>query len=183
MCIAVEIRPLTTEELGIVEVQVNFDWAAHQKHRERLGRQDEGRAIYLVAWCGNIPVGHVLLEWSGTTDEPMRSQLAHCPNLEDLFVAPKYRSKGVGSRLLQEAEARAKKECYPHIGLGVAVDNTSARRLYQRQGYVDAGFGEYKTGGSYVDQEGMERTWEEICCYFVKQIRSNNTSLSPRRQR
>jgi len=175
----VEIRPLTAEELGTVEGQINFDWAAHQKHRERLGRQDEGEAIYLVAWCGNFPVGHLLLEWSGTTDGQMQSRLVHCPNLEDLFVAPRYRSKGVGSRLLQEAEARAQQEGYAHIGLGVAVDNTGARRLYQRQGYVDAGFGEYKTGGSYLDQEGKEQTWEEICCYFVKRIQSNESSLSP----
>ena len=172
MSIPVEIRPLTRGELGVIEGQINFDWAAHQRHRERLGRQDAGKAVYLVAWCGNIPVGHVLLEWSGTTDEPMRSQLLHSPNLEDLFVVPQHRSKGVGSQLLQEAEARVQREGYGRIGLGVAVDNTGARRLYQHVGYEDAGFGEYKSGGSYVDREGKAQTWEEICCYLVKPIRS-----------
>lgn len=102
----------------------------------------------------------------------MVSQLLHCPNLEDLFVVPQYRSKGVGSRLLQEAEARVQQEGYGRIGLGVAVDNTGARRLYQHQGYEDAGFAEYKNGGSYLDREGKERSWVEICCYLVKPIRS-----------
>lgn len=102
----------------------------------------------------------------------MRSQLLRCPNLEDLFVVPQYRSKGVGSRLLQEAEARAQQEGYSHIGLGVAFDNPGARRLYQHQGYDDAGFGEYKSGGSYIDQEGNEQTWEESCCYLLKPIGS-----------
>ena len=172
MSITVEIRPLTKEELEIVEGQINFDWAAHHKHRERLNRQYASKAVYLIAWCGNIPVGHVLLEWSGTSDEPMRSQLPHCPNLEDLFVVPQHRSRGVGSRLLHEAEARARQEGYSHIGLGVAVDNPSARRLYRHQGYDDAGFGEYKSGGTYINREGKEQTWEENCCYLLKPIRS-----------
>ena len=176
MSIAVEIKPLTEDELRLVEDQVNFDWAAHQKHRERLGRQNAGKALYLVAWYENIPIGHVLLEWSGTSDELMRTQLVHCPNLEDLFVAPQYRSQGVGSRLLQEAEAQAGQAGYPNIGLGVAVDNTGTQRLYRRHGYKDAGFGEYKTGGSYVDQAGREQTWEEICCYLVKPIRGSDSA-------
>ncbi len=175
MSLAVEIRPLTTKELGLVEGQVNFDWAAHEKHRERLGRQDKGKAVYLVAWRGNIPIGHILLEWSGTIDEPMRSQLVTCPNLEDLYVVPQHRSKGVGSLLLQEAEIRVQQKGYPHIGLGVGVDNTGARRLYQRHGYEDGGFGKYKSSGSYVDQGGKEQTWEEICFYLVKPIRSNGS--------
>lgn len=175
MSTAVEIRPLTEDELRLVEDQVDFDWAAHLKHRERLGRQNEGKAIYLVAWYENIPIGHVLLEWSGTNDEPMRSQLAHCPNLEDLFVVLQYRSRGVGSRLLQEAEAQAQQEGYLKIGLGVAVDNSGAQRLYRRQGYQDAGFSEYKSGGSYVDKGGQEQTWEETCCYLVKPIRGSDS--------
>ena len=178
MSMTVEIRPLTTGELEIVEGQINFDWAAHQKHRERLGRQYAGKAVYLIAWCGDIPVGHVLLEWSGTSDEPMRSQLLHCPNLEDLFVVPQHRSKGVGSRLLQEAEARVQQEDYSHIGLGVAVDNPGARRLYQHQGYDDAGFGEYTSGGSYINREGKEQTWEENCFYLLKPIRSIESAWS-----
>lgn len=183
MPLEVEIKPLTTADLESVEDHINFDWAAQHKHRERLGKQDKGKAIYLVAWHRNIPVGHVLLEWSGTADEPMCSQLVHCPNLEDLFVAPQYRAKGVGSRILQEAEALAQQKGYSQIGLGVASGDAGARRLYERLGYEDAGFGEYKTGGSYLDQEGQEQTWQETCCYFVKRIRSNQPSLSPRRQR
>lgn len=174
MFIIIEIKPLTAGELAVVESQINFDWAAHQKHHERLDQQDAGKAIYLLAWHEKIPVGHVLLEWSGTTDEPIRSQISGCPNLEDLFVVPQYRSKGVGSRLLQEAEVRVQQEGYNRIGLGVAVDNAGARRRYQQQGYEDAGFAHYKSGGHYLDLEGKEQTWEEICCYLVKPIPSTD---------
>ena len=72
---------------------------------------------------------------------------------------------------MQEAEARVRRQGYSRIGLGVAVDNAGARRLYQNHGYEDVGFGEFKSGGSYVDREGREQTWEETCCYLVKPIR------------
>ena len=90
-------------------------------------------------------------------------------------MVPQHRSKGVGSQLLQEAEARVRRAGYSRIGLGVAVDNIGARRLYQREGYEDAGFGEYNTGGCYVDRDGEAQTWEEICCYLVKLIQSNRS--------
>ena len=112
----IEIKPLTADELESVETHINFDWAAHQKHSDRLIKQEKGMAIYLVAWSYSIPVGHVLLEWSGTSDEPMRSQLPHCSNLEDLFVVAQHRSKGVGSGLLRDAEVRAHQKSYTALG-------------------------------------------------------------------
>ena len=100
-----QIRPLAPEELAVVERHIAFDWGAPGKHRERLARQGRGEAVYLIAWDGGTPVGHVLIVWGGTTDEPMRSRVADCADIQDLFVAPEYRLRGVGSRLLEEAEA------------------------------------------------------------------------------
>jgi len=168
--LAVEIKPVAEEELGLLERHIGFDWAAPGKHRERFARQQEGKVVYLLAWHGNLPVGHVLVQWQGTTDDPILSQLVDCPNLEDLFVAPDYRSRGVGSQLLEASEALAKRKWYSRIGLGVAIDNPRARSLYQRQGYNDAGFREYTTGGHYVDRDGQDKTWEEVCKYLIKQL-------------
>ena len=168
--LVVEIRPVAQDELGLLERQIGFDWAALGKHRERFARQQEGKVVYLVGWMGKLPVGHALVQWKGTTDDPMRSQLDHVPNLEDLFVAPAYRSRGVGSQLLDASEALTKRKGYSRIGLGVAVDNPRARSLYELQGYEDAGFGEYTTGGLYVDRDGQEKTWEEVCRYLIKQL-------------
>ena len=171
---AVEIRPLATKELGLVERHIDFDWGAPTKHRERLARQGEGKVVYLVAWYREAPVGHVLIEWGGATDEPMRSLLANCADLQDLFVAPAYRSRGVGSRLLDEAEALVMKKGYPRLGLGAAVDNPRARHLYQRKGYQDAGYGEYRSGGVYIDRAGQEQEWEEICIYLIKRLENQS---------
>ena len=129
--LVVDIRPVAQGELGLLERQIGFDWAALGKHRERFAGQQDGKVVYLVAWRGNLPVGYVLVQWEGTTDDPMQSQLVdHFPNLEDLFVAPDYRSRGVGTQLLEASEGLAKREGYSRIGLGVAVDNLRARSLY-----------------------------------------------------
>ncbi len=165
---ASEVRSLTKTELGLVEAHINLDWAAVGKHRARLDRQDRGEVLYFIAWRGATPSGHVLLEWGGTEDDPIHSQLADCPNLEDLFVMPELRSRGIGSMLLEAAITAVREAGYTQLGLGVAVDNPGAIRLYERKGFRDSAFGEYTSGGSYLDREGTVQTWQETCSYWVR---------------
>ena len=163
-----ETRPLNRPELDLVEVHINLDWAAAGKHRDRLDRQDRGGVLYFIAWRGSTPTGHLLLEWGGSGDLPHRSRLQDCPNLEDLFVMPEYRRMGVGSTLLDAAITAAGEAGYAQIGLGVAVDNPGATRLYEQIGFQDSGLGEYTSGGSYLDREGTVQTWRETCTYWIK---------------
>jgi len=160
-----EVRPLARPELGLVEAHINLDWAAAGKHR---ARQDRGEVLYFIAWRGATPSGHLLLEWGGTDDEPISSSLLDCPNLEDLFVMPEFRSRGIGSMLLDAAITAVREAGYTQLGLGVAVDNPGAIRLYERNGFQDSELGEYATGGSYLDREGTVQTWQEICTYRIR---------------
>ena len=149
---------------------LNFDWGQPNKHRERFIRQQKGEVTYLITWHGKLPVGHILVEWAGTADEPMASVLKDCPTLEDLWVLPDFRSKGIGPRLFEAAEDLAQQLAYTQTGLGVAIDNDRARLLYMRRGYKDAGFGQYVTGGHYVDRQGKQQPWSEICYYMIRPI-------------
>lgn len=167
---AVRIRPIAAEDVAILEERVAFDWGAPQKHSERFIRQENGEVVYLVAWKYESPVGHLLLKWRGTSDEPMASDIKDCPDLEDLFVIPDYRSRGIGTRLLECAEQAALEKGYGRIGLGVSVDNPRARSLYLRLGYRETGTGRYETGGIYVDRDGSEKSWKEVCVYLTKQL-------------
>ena len=171
--LTVEVKPLTEDGINRVEWHINFDWAALGKHRDRFHRQQEGEVVYLVAWYENLPVGHALLKWYGTTDDPRASKMDGCPDIEDLFVSPDYRSRGTGSCLLEQAESLVTQRGYCRIGLGVAIDNPRARSLYERSGYVDTGSGEYRTGGSYTDKDGQEKFWEEICRYLIKLLKNS----------
>ncbi len=70
--------------------------------------------------------------------------------------------------LLDAAITAAREAGYTQLGLGVAVDNPGAMRLYERKGFQDSGIGEYTTGGSYLDREGTVQTWQEICTYRIR---------------
>ena len=164
---ASEVRPLARLELDLVEAHINLDWAAAGKHRARLERQDRGEVLYLIAWRGATLSGHLLLEWGGTEDEPIRSKMPDCPNLEDLFVMPEFRSQGIGSMLLDAAITAVREAGYTQLGLGVAVDNPGAIRLYELKGFRDCGLGEYTSGGSYLDREGKVQTWLETLTYWT----------------
>lgn len=56
-----------------------------------------------------------------------------------LAAFPQYRNRGLGSRLLAEAERIARAERAPSLSLIVADANEGAMRLYLRSGYVEAG--------------------------------------------
>lgn len=59
------------------------------------------------------------------------------PEINDLYVTPAYRKKGIGGKLLSACEKYAKEHGYHKIGLGVGLyrDYGSAQRLYTRNGY------------------------------------------------
>lgn len=166
----VVVRPLARDELARVERHIDQDFGNRDKHRLRLALQEEGPAVYLVAWLSGLPVGHALVRWAGAGVEPMSSHLPDCPDLEDLFVVPGLRSAGVGSRLLEAAERLARDRGCRRIGMSVDVANVRARGLYERRGYEDAGLGTFVLRGSWVDRDGAAREWAETCTYLVRKL-------------
>lgn len=166
--VEVEIRPLAEKEIGLLEQQLAS--GPPEKHQERLLMQQQGEAVYLVAWLDRLPVGHVLLRWAGSPHGAVASRLLDCPDIEDLWVSPEYRSRGIGSRLMDAAEALVRQRGYARVGLGVAVDNVRARSLYQRRGYRESGLGEFEHGTLYVDEQGRRRAGREIDTYLIKDL-------------
>ena len=164
----IAIRPLTSDEVARLEAQ---PFQHSPKHRDRLARQQRGDVVYLVAWADDLPVGHVLLKWDGTTDPPMADVLDECPDIEDLFVLSDYRQQGIATQLMENAESLARDKGFGQVGLGAGAEvNDIARQMYERRGYVDAGFGEYVESGTAFDDAGREFRWEAACLYLVKTL-------------
>ena len=57
--------------------------------------------------------------------------------IDELFVTPPARSAGVGSALLQTAEAALKQRGCVRIQLQLSSDNAAARKFYRRHGYAE----------------------------------------------
>jgi GNAT superfamily N-acetyltransferase len=168
----ITIRPLREEEIDLLD-QMNEGWPYKRPlelHRERFAMQEAGEAVYLIAWHGRVAVGHVLLRWQSTLRYEGASELERCAHVSDLFVIPKYWSRGIGSRLMDTLETLAARQGYIQVGLSVAVDNARARSLYASRGYVDAGFAERTVRWTYIDRHGEEQLREEVLIYLLKQL-------------
>jgi|SRR5579871_5233707 len=169
--IPVVIRSLLEGEIDLVARCLPFDaMTPPGRHREYFQMQQRGEAVCLIAWLAGRPVGHALVRWAGTWTYPMASELKACPHLSALVVAPEYRSRGIGSQLMETAEEMALQRGYQQIGLSVGTDNDRAQALYVRRGYRDAGFDASRKRRRYLDEAGRERFFEEVSVYLIKPL-------------
>src|SRR5262245_25419054 len=139
------------------------------KHRERLDGQRRGDSVYLIAWDGNEPVGHLNLRMRGRK-LPDRARRMKAAQIEDLRVARKHRRRGVARELMRRAADEASAHGFTMVGLGVDIDNVGARRLYFAEGYEESGTGQFVVSYPYIDENGDERQAHETCTYLVKKL-------------
>jgi ribosomal protein S18 acetylase RimI-like enzyme len=87
-------------------------------------------AFALLAWQGELAVGAAVCVWGFST-------FTGCPslNVHDLAVQPGHRGRGVGRRLLEEIERRARARGSSKLTLEVHATNEGAMRLYRRFGF------------------------------------------------
>ncbi len=162
----VDIRPLAAAELEAVERAL----ARYPgKHRERLDGQRRGECVYLIAWDGDEPVGHLNLRVRGRK-LPDRARRLRAAQVEDLRVARVHRRRGVATELMQRAAAEAAAHGFRAVGLGVDIGNVPARRLYDQEGYEETGLGQFLVSYPYIDEDGVERQAHETCTYLVKRL-------------
>ena len=164
------IRVLAARELDAVERALPK--ANPADHAERLADQYAGQVLYLIAWLGARPVGHVLVRWRGSTNPALRPVIMRYgrhPYLEDLFVLAESRSRSFGSQLLATAEQQANLRGHDRIGLAVALENVRARALYERHGYRDAEIGQFRSRWTRIDDDGRLRSGVEQCVYLIKE--------------
>lgn len=102
---------------------------AHEFLRERLGREES--VVFLALDRG-------LERAAGFTQlYPLFSSVAARRKwlLNDLFVAPEARGRGVGRALLEAARGLAAETGARGLELATAPDNTAAQRLYESAGW------------------------------------------------
>lgn len=110
-------------------------------------RMLRGDALVLIARSGEKPIGLAVCFASYSTFRGMPVL-----NLHDLAVKPEERGKGVAKRLLDAVEDAAFARNCCKITLEVREDNAHARRIYERNGFVD-----YSPSGERVRTLFLER--------------------------
>jgi GNAT superfamily N-acetyltransferase len=93
-----------------------------------LHRLDQPEAEYLVAWEGDVPVGHACLD-----------SRTYPPQLQDVHVPEEHRRRGIATQLSLAAEELVRSRGHRRIALDVDEENASARALYEKLGYREAG--------------------------------------------
>ena len=161
-----EIRPGTAADLpALVAALGERHWFA-----DRLARQERGGGMVLVAWLEGRPVGEVFLECEPATEPEVRRHLPGVPRLDHLEVPGPLWGRGIGTALIRAAEDTARQLGYDQIALGVGLDNSRARRLYERLGYADWGHG--TVVGTWVEHpnDGPPMTLSEVFMMLVKSL-------------
>lgn len=163
------IRPCGEDEVDVLEAAIPSPGRSRYHHK-RYELQLAGLSTYLVAWDGAVPVGHLnLRRMSGAPG--VAARLGEVPEINALGVwPPERRNQGIGSALVLDAERRVRDAGGSRIGLGVAVENDAARRLYERLGYVDWGFGTVESSYPATTDDGRELVFTETLDYLVKDL-------------
>lgn len=116
------------------------DWPKRRETLERyLAEQDEGIRTILVAVEGAKIRGYGTVCWE--PDYPP-FVAAGIPEIQDLNVLPRFRRRGIATRLMDEAERRiGERGAVAGIGVGLYDDYGPAQRMYVLRGYVPDGRG------------------------------------------
>ena len=91
---------------------------------------ERGEAIFLLV--GDGPDGMAELRF-----RPSLMSGALDAYLEELYVAPARRGRGLGRALLEAAMEAARTQGATHMDLGTSEDDTAARALYESEGFTN----------------------------------------------
>lgn len=126
-------------------------------------------STYLTAWVDGVARGVAVLNWEGPVGSEAAQTFRGVPEITHMQVAAAARGQGVGTRLVETAEAMAKAAGLDRVAIGVSVDNVAARRLYERLGYAPTGIIEVSSY-VYVDAAGVRHPITETNTLLIKSL-------------
>ncbi len=98
----------------------------------RIDRRNAGRLFVAASPTGVIAFLACILESDILESNPLAVQIT------DLVVTARWRGKGAGTALIDEAEEFAREKHARSIGITTLAQNTKARRAYRALGFVES---------------------------------------------
>jgi len=109
------------------------------KYLTRLEHRAQGRCIALTAEYDGQPAGYIHV-YPDSANGPWGRQ--GLPEIVDFGVLEKYRRRGIGSALMDQAERIAAEYAdRVYLGVGLHAGYGAAQRMYVKRGYLPDGSG------------------------------------------
>jgi GNAT superfamily N-acetyltransferase len=164
-----EITPLLPDDPPVFQAAfdaIGWNKPAAQYEAYLLDQAADNRPVLVARMKGEF-AGYVTVVWQ-TGYAPFRE--ARIPEIQDFNVLPKFRRRGIGSALMDAAEALiATRSKIVGIGVGLYPDYGPAQRLYVLRGYVPDGRG-IAAEQVQVQPGQLVRVDDELALYFTRQI-------------
>jgi GNAT superfamily N-acetyltransferase len=142
-----------------------------RQYEKYLADQRAGMRNVLVATVDDEYAGYVTVRWESPY-EPFNG----IPEIQDFNVLPKFRRRGIGSGLMDAAEALvASRSAVVGIGVGLYADYGTAQRMYVRRGYLPDGRG-LVYDGKQVPPGELVRNDDSANLMFTKSLRNARTA-------
>lgn len=135
------IRPMVPDDAErISDAECAQGWrATPEKYRTRMRDRDAGKCIALVAELDGEPVGYINVYWSAEAGAFAGQNI---PEIVDFGVLERCQRRGIGSALMDAAEALAATRCNRVcLGVGLHAGYGAAQRMYALRGYIPDGSG------------------------------------------
>jgi GNAT superfamily N-acetyltransferase len=161
-----EIRALRDDDPVVIAAAFEeLGWPKPEsQYRRYLAEQADGTRDVLVATVDGEFAGYVTVRWESP-------YFGNIPEIQDFNVLPKLRRRGIGTALMDAAEATvAQRFAVVGIGVGLYPDYGQAQRMYVRRGYLPDGRGLIYDGRQVAPME-MIRNDDSATLMFTKHLR------------
>lgn len=165
------IRDLTPADIPqIVQGEIEQGWenASAEKYEMRLCHRTELGAVVLAAEYDGCAVGYINVypdsPWGAFGGQGL-------PEIVDFGVLEKYRGRGIGSALMDTAEAIAGQYADTvYLGVGLHSGYGSSQRMYVKRGYIPDGSGVWY-GEAVCEPYSTCVNGDELALYMSKKLR------------
>lgn len=164
-----EITSLLPEDPPLIaQAFTDIGWDKPEAQYVRyLDEQTADDRPVLVARVDGAFAGYLTVVWVPPY-EPFRE--AGIPEIQDFNVLPKYRRRGIGTALMDAAEALiATRSRTAGIGVGLYPDYGPAQRLYVLRGYLPDGRG-IAWHGMHVAAMQEVMVDDDLALYFTREL-------------
>jgi ribosomal-protein-alanine N-acetyltransferase len=129
----VEIRPATLADLDALVALEHAAFASDRAERRAIRHAIRSASMSLLVALTHDAAGQATLVGSATLERRRGSRSAR---LSSIAVSPARAGLGLGSLVLDAAEADARSHGCARLRLEVRADNRAGIRLYERRGYT-----------------------------------------------